>query len=256
MKIAFFDSGIGGLSVLNEALKRFSGVEFLYFADTDNVPYGTKDKEEIKNLSAYAIEFLISQGAQAVVVACNTATSAAVTYLREKFSIPIVGMEPAVKLAFDKFPGRPTLLIATELTIKGEKLRLLVERLGNKTLALPLPRLVEFAQKGEFQSAAVSEYLRKELSKFNLGEISSVVLGCTHFNYFKDTLRKILPPNAAIIDGIDGTLKHLTDILGRSRFSDTPNSVRYFNSCVKADPSEVKIFESYLKRLEKMSRID
>ena len=77
-----------------------------------------------------------------------------------------------------------------------------------------------------------------------------------HFHYFKDTLRKILPPNAAMIDGIDGTLKHLTDILGRSRFSDTPNSVRYFNSCTEADPSEVKIFESYLKRLEKMSRID
>ncbi|WP_366517418.1 aspartate/glutamate racemase family protein, partial [uncultured Campylobacter sp.] len=133
MKIAFFDSGIGGLSVLAEALVRFSGAEFLYFADEDHVPYGTKSRAQIVRLSLDAVGFLVSCGAEAIVVACNTATSAAISELRGAFSVPVIGMEPAVKLAADSFGTRPTLLIATPLTIAGEKLARLVGRLECET---------------------------------------------------------------------------------------------------------------------------
>ena len=214
MKIAFFDSGIGGLSVLAEALRRFSGAEFLYFADEDHVPYGTKSRAEIVRLSLDAVGFLVSRGADGVVVACNTATSAAISELRGAFSVPVIGMEPAVKLAADSFGARPTLLIATPLTIAGEKLARLVGRLECETLSLPLPRLVEFAQDLEFDSPAVRAYLSEELAKFELERLGSLVLGCTHFNYFKDVLREILPPHVRIIDGIDGTLNRLTSELG------------------------------------------
>ena len=214
MKIAFFDSGIGGLSVLAEALRRFSGVEFLYFADEDHVPYGTKSRAEIVRLSLDAVGFLVSRGADAVVVACNTATSAAISELRGAFSVSVIGMEPAVKLAADSFGARPTLLIATPLTIAGEKLARLVGRLECETWSLPLPRLVEFAQDLEFDSPAVRAYLREELGKFELARLGSLVLGCTHFNYFKDILREILPPHVRIIDGIDGTLNRLSSELG------------------------------------------
>ena len=214
MKIAFFDSGIGGLSVLAEALRRFSGAEFLYFADEDHVPYGTKSRAEIVRLSLDAVGFLVSRGADAVVVACNTATSAAISELRGAFSVPVIGMEPAVKLAADSFGARPTLLIATPLTIAGEKLARLVGRLECETWSLPLPRLVEFAQDLEFDSPAVRAYLREELGKFELARLSSLVLGCTHFNYFKDVLREILPSHVRIIDGIDGTLNRLASELG------------------------------------------
>ena len=214
MKIAFFDSGIGGLSVLAEALRRFSGAEFLYFADEDHVPYGTKSRAEIVRLSLDAVGFLVSRGADAVVVACNTATSAAISELRGAFSVPVIGMEPAIKLAADSFGACPTLLIATPLTIAGEKLARLVGRLECETWSLPLPRLVEFAQDLEFGSPAVRAYLREELAKFELERLGSLVLGCTHFNYFKDVLREILPPHVRIIDGIDGTLNRLASELG------------------------------------------
>ena len=214
MKIAFFDSGIGGLSVLAEALRRFSGAEFLYFADEDHVPYGTKSRAEIVRLSLDAVGFLISRGADGVVVACNTATSAAISELRGAFSVPVIGMEPAVKLAADSFGARPTLLIATPLTIAGEKLARLVGRLECETWSLPLPLLVEFAQDLEFDSPAVRAYLSEELAKFELERLGSLVLGCTHFNYFKDVLREILPSHVRIIDGIDGTLNRLASELG------------------------------------------
>ena len=214
MKIAFFDSGIGGLSVLAEALQRFSGAEFLYFADEDHVPYGTKSRAEIVRLSLDAVGFLVARGADAVVVACNTATSAAISELRGAFSVPVIGMEPAVKLAADSFGARPTLLIATPLTIAGEKLARLVGRLECETWSLALPRLVEFAQDLEFDSPEVQTYLRQELAKFELARLGSLVLGCTHFNYFKDVLREILPPHVRIIDGIDGTLNRLASELG------------------------------------------
>ena len=234
MKIAFFDSGIGGLSVLAEALRRFSGAEFLYFADEDHVPYGTKSRAQIVRLSLNAVGFLVSRGAEAIVVACNTATSAAISELRGAFSVPVIGMEPAVKLAADSFGARPTLLIATPLTIAGEKLARLVGRLECETWSLPLPRLVEFAQDLEFDSPAVRAYLQGELGKFELARLGSLVLGCTHFNYFKDVLREILPPYVRIIDGIDGTLNRLASELGgRLKLAcggDLPSQAAKFNA--------------------------
>ena len=200
--------------MLAEALRRFSGAEFLYFADEDHVPYGTKSRADIVRLSLDAVGFLVSRGADAVVVACNTATSAAISELRGAFSVPVIGMEPAVKLAADSFGARPTLLIATPLTIAGEKLARLVGRLECETWSLALPRLVEFAQDLEFDTLAVRAYLREELGKFELARLGSLVLGCTHFNYFKDVLREILPPHVRIIDGIDGTLNRLASELG------------------------------------------
>ena len=234
LKIAFFDSGIGGLSVLAEALRRFSGAEFLYFADEDHVPYGTKSRAEIVRLSLDAVGFLVSRGADAVVVACNTATSAAISELRGAFSVPVIGMEPAVKLAADSFGARPTLLIATPLTIAGEKLARLVGRLECETWSLPLPRLVEFAQDLEFDTPAVRAYLREELAKFELERLGSIVLGCTHFNYFKDVLREILPPHVRIVDGIDGTLNRLASELGGRlklvQVEDLPSQAAKFNA--------------------------
>lgn len=220
--------------MLAEALRRFSGAEFLYFADEDHVPYGTKSRAEIVRLSLDAVGFLVSRGAEGVVVACNTATSAAILELRGAFSVPVIGMEPAVKLAADSFGARPTLLIATPLTIAGEKLARLVGRLECETWSLPLPRLVEFAQDLEFDSPAVRAYLREELAKFELERLSSLVLGCTHFNYFKDVLREILPSHVRIIDGIDGTLNRLASELGRGLKlacgEDLPSRAAKFNA--------------------------
>ncbi len=130
MKIGFFDSGIGGLTVLSEAIKRLPNHEYLYYADTLHAPYGPKPKEEVRGYVFEAIEFLVQQGAQIIVIACNTATSIAIEELRTKYSIPIIGMEPAVKPAIhlkDEMKKR-VLVTATPLTLKEEKLHRLIQR--------------------------------------------------------------------------------------------------------------------------------
>ena len=241
MKIAFFDSGIGGLSVLAEALRRFSEAEFLYFADEDHVPYGTKSRSQIVRLSLDAVGFLVSRGAEAIVVACNTATSAAISELRGAFSVPVIGMEPAVKLAADRYGSRPTLLIATPLTIAGEKLARLVGRLKCETWSLPLPRLVEFAQDLEFDSPAVRAYLQGELGKFDAeGRSASSEQGAKGGN------ESCVGKNNAGGRSEDG---------GKIYYPNG-NSVEYFYSGRALDAARLGRIELFLARLEKMREID
>ena len=257
MKLAFFDSGIGGLSVLHNAMKILPNEDFIFFADENNVPYGTKSREEVIELVDNAFKFLTAQNVAAIVVACNTATSAAVRVMRERYSLPIIGMEPAIKKSLDLFPDKKVLVTATEFTINGEKIHQLVERLNAENFVelKSLQRLVEFAERQEFISASVENYLREEFKNYDFKNFSSIVLGCTHFNYFKDTIKKILPEHIKIIDGNEGTLKQLMRILNLKSAQPTKKipHVEYFYSCEKVTSSdELKRIEKYLKRLDEM----
>ena len=229
MRLAFFDSGIGGLSVLHHATKILPHEEFIFYADEDNVPYGTKSREEILSFVDEAFKFLVAQDVAAIVVACNTATSVAVKKMREKYSLPIIGMEPALKVALDLFPAKKVLVTATAITITGEKIHRLIERLHAQKLAelKALPMLVEFAERQEFNSAAVENYLREEFATIDFKNFSSLVLGCTHFNYFKDTLRKILPSHVKILDGNEGTVNEL---IRRTNLQPAPTVCPLFKS--------------------------
>ncbi len=258
MKIAFFDSGIGGLSVLHHALKILPQEEFIFYADEDNVPYGTKSREEVLGFVDEAFQFLIAQGIGAIVVACNTATSVAVKAMREKYSLPIIGMEPALKVALDLFPDRKVLVTATAITITGQKIQRLVKKLRAENLAelRALPRLVEFAERQEFNSAAVEEYLRGELN-YDWGKFSSLVLGCTHFNYFKDTLRKILPAHVKILDGNAGTVNELIRRanLKTARAENLPKIKFYYSGRRVKDLRELARLGKFLQRLDEMEAI-
>ena len=261
MKIGIFDSGLGGLSVLNEALSKLSEDEFLYYADVKNVPYGQKSRDEILKFSFDAVEFLVKNGAKAVVVACNTATSVAIKELRVNLSVPIIGMEPAVKKAHDLShdDALKTLVIATPVTVNGAKLKELITNLNakDKTELLALPRLVNFAEKAEFESENVKSYLKDELAKFDLSKFDFLVLGCTHFNYFKDSLREILPQNVSIIDGNEGTIKRLISELGLavSSVNLTPNVKFFYSGDEVCEQSELEKISRNLARLEKMRAI-
>lgn len=217
MSIGIFDSGVGGITVLKEALKLLPFEDYIYYADTLHVPYGTKSKEEIKEYIFEAAEFLAQQGIKILVVACNTATSIAVRELRLKYDFPVVGMEPAVKPAVEKNgkSNKRVLVTATPLTLKEEKFQNLISKLDNEHIVdvLPLPGLVEFAEKLEFSEQVIIPYLNKELSTFNMNEYGTVVLGCTHFPLFKSILKKILPLHVDVIDGNIGTVKHMKSIL-------------------------------------------
>lgn len=252
MVVAVFDSGFGGLSLLYEAMKKLEGCDFIYFADNENAPYGTKSIDEIKALSIDAVDFLASK-ADIVVIACNTATSAAVSDLREKFSIPIIGMEPAVNLGKDA--DGDILVIATPATIKGAKLNELLKKsnLNNKTHLLPMPKLVEFAQNMEFNSPNVKEYIKNQISKFNSKNISLLVLGCTHFNYFKDSFIDLMP-NSKIVDGVDGTIRQIKRKIDElnSKGKNLDTKLLYYSSKKQKD---INLITPFLSRLDKMAKI-
>lgn len=252
MVVAVFDSGFGGLSLLYEAMKKLDGCDFIYFADNENAPYGTKSIDEIKKLSIDAVDFLASK-ADIVVIACNTATSAAVSDLREKFNIPIIGMEPAVNLGKDA--DGDILVIATPATIKGAKLNELLKKsnLNNKTHLLPMPKLVEFAQNMEFNSPNVKEYIKNQISKFNSKNISFLVLGCTHFNYFKDSFIDLMP-NSKIVDGVDGTIRQIKRKIDElnSKGKNLDTKLLYYSSKKQKD---INLIIPFLSRLDKMAKI-
>lgn len=259
MRIAFFDSGMGGLSVLHHAMKILPQEEFIFYADEDNVPYGTKKPAEVLACVDAAFQFLIAQEVGAIVVACNTATSVAVKTMRQKYTLPIIGMEPALKMALDAFPNRKVLVTATAITITGKKIRRLIERLHAQELTelRALPRLVEFAERQEFNSAAVEEYLRGELSNYDWENFSSLVLGCTHFNYFKDTLRKLLPPQVRILDGNAGTVNELIRRAGLQPSdsklkAESLKLTAYYSTRRVTDTAELARLEKFLKRLDEM----
>ncbi|NLT14535.1 MAG: glutamate racemase, partial [Clostridiales bacterium] len=162
MTIGMFDSGVGGITVLSDALKTIKNADFLYYADTRNVPYGTKTKEEVRGYVLGAADFLVRQGAGALVVACNTATSVAIEDLRRDYCIPVIGMEPAVKPAVENHKDKRILVTATALALKEEKLKKLITRLDCEDIVdlLPLPGLVRFAENMEFDNSPVSAYLQ------------------------------------------------------------------------------------------------
>lgn len=256
MRIGFFDSGIGGITVLHEALKILPDEDYLYYADTLHVPYGTKPRDEVKRYIFDAVAFIASQNVKAVVVACNTATSVAVAELRARHTIPVIGMEPAVKPAVGSASGGRILVTATELTLKEEKLRSLISGVGGEGRCdlLPLPELVRFAENGEFGRETVSPYLLGQLSAYDLSRYEAVVLGCTHFLFFKDIFRDLLPQHIRLFDGNAGTVKNLKRILSASgSLHGGSGDILYYHSGTKAgDKNELLKYGQLFERLKSL----
>ncbi|MBO5279840.1 MAG: glutamate racemase [Clostridia bacterium] len=258
MKIGIFDSGIGGLSVLPAARRALPTADILYYADEEHVPYGEKTPEEILAYSMEAVDILVSMGARAIVVACNTATSVAVSALRAKYevpekNVPIIGMEPAVKKALDTCAEGRILVAATPVTVRGQKLKLLVDRYdtNKQTDAIPMPGLVRLAEKGMFGTPEADEYIKNEIAHLDMSDYSALVLGCTHFNYFKDSFKRVLPDHVSIVDGVEGTVRRLVSRLPDGE--DGSGSVEFFISGKRSESSEK--FLKLIERLEKMEEI-
>lgn len=265
--IGIFDSGIGGITILHQAMALLPRENYIFYADTDHVPYGTKSREEVLGYVDAVMRFMLNHDCKAVVIACNTATAVAAEVMRERYRIPIIGIEPAVKPAVGESKGKRVLVVATPLTIRDERFRSLVARVDYAHLVdlLALPGLVEFAENGEFESNAEFAYLQKKLSAYDLNQYGELVLGCTHFNYFKDSFRKLLPPQVRLIDGSEGTVRQLARVLeargeltgpcqGTVNRNDT--SVRYFYSGrAVTDVREFGRIEQLHQRLEQMQNI-
>lgn len=217
--IAIFDSGIGGFTALQTAVTLFPTENFLFYADTQNVPYGVKSAAQVKELTLKAAADIVAYGVKALVLACNTATSAAAASLRDMYQFPILGMEPAIKPALtatrDLLAYNRVLLLCTPLTMQGGKL---AENIGKVDLehrvdCRPLPGLVDFAEDMEFYGPRVTDYLQTNVVEPVRENYGAVVLGCTHFIWYKNLLRQLLPAHISLFDGNVGTLNHLRNIL-------------------------------------------
>jgi glutamate racemase len=210
--IGFFDSGVGGISVLREAVKLLPNENYIYFGDSRNAPYGTKTVNEVKELTFKAVDFLLSKGCKAIVIACNTATSAAIEDLRESYaSIPIIGIEPALKPAVELGRDGKIIIMATPMTLAEVKFSNLMKSYEKSADIVPLPcaGLVELIEGGTIEGECINSYLKDKLSPYIRTGISSLVLGCTHYPFIKEELSKVLTEDTVIIDGSFGTAKQL-----------------------------------------------
>lgn len=213
--IGVFDSGLGGISVLKELHKLMPNEDFIFFGDSKNAPYGTKTVEEVQNLSQQIVTKFLQQNVKAVVIACNTATSAAAKKLRLTYpELPIIGLEPAVKPATLLKPHAKILVMATELTLREVKFNDLIQQFANQAIIYKLPasKLVEFIEKGDTSSVELHAYLLDLLTPY-CQKVDAVVLGCTHFPFARRVIQEIMGPDTAIIDGGNGAARELKRVL-------------------------------------------
>lgn len=207
--IAVFDSGVGGVSVLRELMKLMPQEHYYYFGDSANAPYGPRPTEEVRELTITAAEHLWDVGAKCLVVACNTATAAAIRDLRELWPDKIIiGIEPALKLAADRHPGGTIAVMATNVTLREEKFAALMERYNKQCTVIPLPSpgLVELVEADRVESPETYELLHRELDPY-AGRLDALVLGCTHYPFLTGPIRKILGDRTELLHGGPGTAR-------------------------------------------------
>ena len=214
LPIAVFDSGLGGISVLKELMALMPEEHYLYFGDSANAPYGTRTTQEVKLLTMNAAAMLYERGIKALVVACNTATAAAIEDLREEYpDIVIVGFEPALKMATDRFPTGHVGIMATQVTLREEKLEHLVGRFPHVQVErIPAPGLVELVEQGKIDTAETESLLRQILTPY-IGQLDAIVLGCTHYPFVAKTVSKVLGAEVQVLDGGAGTARQTKRLL-------------------------------------------
>mgnify|MGYP000134039326 CR=1 FL=1 len=207
--VGMLDSGLGGISVLAQALRDLPREDYVYFGDTANIPYGDKDPSEVMRLTRLGVDKLMAHGCKAIVIACNTATSVAAEQLRKELSIPVIGIEPALKPA-SLLPGEGQILVlATQVTLRLPKFHALMERYGSNAVPVPCSGLMECVESGQLEGERVDALLRSYLAPYLDKPIKAVVLGCTHYPFLRKAIAALLPPGTPLVDGNAGTVRQL-----------------------------------------------
>ena len=208
--IAVFDSGLGGISVLRHLRRLMPGERYLYFGDSANAPYGSRSTAEVRALTLAAAEKLMAEKPlKALVLACNTATAAAVKDLRKKYpDFIVIGIEPALKVAADHYPGGRIGVMATEVTLREEKFDTLLSRFHENCsiTKIPMPGLVQLVEAGKTESLEMEALLRNLLAP-HIGKLDAVVLGCTHYPLAAKAIQKVLGERVVLLDGGEGTAR-------------------------------------------------
>lgn len=248
--IGVFDSGQGGLTVLSRLVDLMPNEDYVFYGDSANAPYGVKSKEEVYQLAKRVVDELIDKHqVKAVMIACNTATSAAADRLRQEYSLPIIGIEPAVKPAAEENPGQQVVAMATPLTLEQDKFNRLVAECAEpgQVVKVPAPKLVELIEKGQTDSPAIYQYLEELLAPY-AGKAAGVVLGCTHFPFAKQTIQKILGPQAKVYDGAIGAAAEVKrQLASRDELNESsqPGKILFKNSAPAGADLSKRLYALY-----------
>ncbi|MEI1278596.1 glutamate racemase [Leptospira venezuelensis] len=236
-KIGVMDSGMGGLSVLKELLELPYSANFIYYGDLANAPYGEKKTSEVLELTRNVCNIFLKEEVDAILLACNTATSASASKLREELSVPVFGMEPAIKPALLSHPGEKIALLATSVTHREEKLQDLKSELGasERVVHLNCDGLATLVDQGKWEEAKL--LLKNILQVPKEQGIRALVLGCTHYVFLKNEIKELYP-EAILHDGNLGTVRHLVRSLHLDEKQGHPNYNLFFSSSVNIKETE------------------
>lgn len=232
--IGIFDSGIGGVTVLREIIKLLPDEKYIYYSDSKNNPYGDKSNEQIISICDNIVRLFISKKCKAIVIACNTASAIASSYLRKKYKdIPIIAIEPAYKMVYDFAYDNPTLVMATKGTIESEKFNLLLKKYDNhKTILCECIGLADIIEEGKDEK--IHKYLEKNIGIYK-GKVKNVVLGCTHYPLIQNQINDVLGGNIIFFNGASRLAVHLKEVL---------NHKKILNICKNEKNNKVIFFDS------------
>jgi glutamate racemase len=236
--IGLFDSGIGGTSIWKEVHSLLPNESTIYLADSKNAPYGLRPKHEIIDLSFKNTDYLLAQGCKLIVVACNTATTNAIKELRANYSVPFIGIEPAIKPAAIHTKTNAVGILATKGTLSSELFNKTVSGFANvKVIEQVGHGLVELIEGGKLESAQMHSLLEEYLQPMIRANIDYLVLGCSHYPYLIPQIRKILPQHVTIIDSGEAVARQTRNILKEQNLLNTENHSVYNTFYTNADPA-------------------
>jgi len=220
-RVGIFDSGVGGLSVVAALHRRQPSLDITYIADTAFFPYGGRDAAEVAERARTLTGMLVARDIDALVVACNTASSAALERLREEFHLPIIGMEPPLKPAVEASNSGVVAVLATPGTATGERMARLHERYGSEkqVFILPMPGLADLVEAGEIEGERVEAMIREALAAPLAAGLDAVALGCTHYGFLRPVLDQLLPDTVQIIDAAEPVARRTRTVLSELGFA-------------------------------------
>ncbi|MCJ7774524.1 MAG: glutamate racemase [Desulfobacterales bacterium] len=240
--IGVFDSGIGGISVLRWLREELPNEDFIYIADSHHIPYGDKPKEFIEERSIFLTKILLDKKAKAIVVACNTATAAAIATLRSLYTIPFIGMEPGVKPAMLTTKTGVVGILATKETLNSNKFEVLTNRFLNecKFVVKECPGLVELVEQMEFKGQATRKLVQQYVSSLLDKGADTIVLGCTHYPFLLELMREVAGKNVTIIDTGKAVAREVSRRLREAQLLCDENKAGAEMFFTTGDPEKVK----------------
>ncbi len=241
--IGVFDSGVGGLTVLHECLVDLPHEDYVYLGDTANFPYGSKDLDEVRRLAFAATQTLVDLGVKLIVVACNSATAAALSQLQASFTTPVVGVVmPGARAAAQATRARRIGILATEATVQSQAYQNALKSLdaGLEVSAVACPRLAPLIQNGDVFSEEVEEAARRYVTPLKSASVDTVILGCTHYPLIARMLRRLLGPQVALIDSAQEIAREVAEILARKGIGNREGREGDYRFLASGDPVEFK----------------